>query len=111
MHMGALAVIGACKPNNLIHIVIDNEAHETVGGMPTVSPTIRLAKIAEDCGYAWTKEVSTMEELRDALERAREGHRLSLIQVHCALGARDDLGRPTTTPKENRDAFMHRLSR
>lgn len=40
MHMGAMAVIGSNKPKNLIHIVINNGAHETVGGMPTVATDI-----------------------------------------------------------------------
>ena len=110
MHMGAMAVIGACRPDNLIHIVIDNEAHETVGGMPTVSPAIHLAAIARDCGYAYTAEVETMEELRFELEAARDRRQLTFLQVHCGLGSREDLGRPTTTPKQNKAAFMKRLA-
>ena len=110
MHMGALAVIGACRPDNLVHIVIDNEAHETVGGMPTVSPAIQLAGIARDCGYAYTAEIDTMEALVSELKAARDRKQLTFLQVHCALGSRKDLGRPTTTPKQNTAAFMKRLA-
>ena len=110
MHMGALAVIGACRPDNLVHIVIDNEAHETVGGMPTVSPAIQLAGIARDCGYAYTAEIDTMEALVSELKAARARKQLTFLQVHCALGSRKDLGRPTTTPKQNKAAFMKRLA-
>ena len=110
MHMGALAVIGACRPDNLVHIVIDNEAHETVGGMPTVSPAIQLAGIARDCGYAYTAEIDTMEALVSELKAARDRKQLTFLQVHCALGSRKDLGRPTTTPKQNKAAFMKRLA-
>lgn len=110
MHMGALAVIGACRPDNLVHIVIDNEAHETVGGMPTVSPVIQLAGIARDCGYAYTAEIDTMEALVSELKAARDRKQLTFLQVHCALGSRKDLGRPTTTPKQNKAAFMKRLA-
>lgn len=110
MHMGALAVIGACRPDNLVHIVIDNEAHETVGGMPTVSPAIQLAGIARDCGYAYTAEIDTMEALVSELKAARTRKQLTFLQVHCALGSRKDLGRPTTTPKQNKAAFMKRLA-
>lgn len=110
MHMGALAVIGACRPDNLVHIVIDNEAHETVGGMPTVSPAIQLAGIARDCGYAYTAEIDTMEALVSELKAARTRKQCTFLQVHCALGSRKDLGRPTTTPKQNKAAFMKRLA-
>lgn len=110
MHMGALAVIGSCQPANLIHVVIDNEAHETVGGMPTVSPAIHLAGIAENCGYAYTAEIFTMEQLTEELQAARARRKLSFLQVHCGLGSRADLGRPTTTPKQNKAAFMQRLA-
>lgn len=110
MHMGALAVIGACRPDNLVHIVIDNEAHETVGGMPTVSPAIQLAGIARDCGYAYTAEIDTMEALVSELKAARARKQLTFLQVHCALGSRKDLGRPTTTPIQNKAAFMKRLA-
>ena len=110
MHMGALALIGACRPDNLVHIVIDNEAHETVGGMPTVSPAIQLAGIARDCGYAYTAEIDTMEALVSELKAARARKQLTFLQVHCALGSRKDLGRPTTTPKQNKAAFMKRLA-
>lgn len=110
MHMGAMAVIGACRPANLVHIVIDNEAHETVGGMPTVSPAIQLAGIAKNCGYAYTAEIFSMEQLVKELQAARARKQLSFLQVHCGLGSRADLGRPTTSPKQNKDAFMKRLA-
>ena len=54
MHMGALAVIGSICPENLVHIVINNGAHETVGGMPTAAAGIGLAAVAAACGYPYT---------------------------------------------------------
>ena len=111
MHMGAMGVIGGSGIRNLVHVVIDNAAHETVGGLPTVSNRIHLARIAEDCGYEVCAEVFTMEELKEQLEKIRTAKQpaLTFLQVHCALGSRGDLGRPTTTPMENRDAFMAHL--
>ena len=106
MHMGAIAVIGANKPENLIHIVINNAAHETVGGMPTVAGQIDLPAIARACGYPKAVSVSDYEELDKALSEAREGGELTFIEAKCALGARDDLGRPTTTALENKQNFM-----
>lgn len=51
MHMGAMAVMGVNRPRNLIHVIINNGAHETVGGMPTVATEIDLVSIAKACGY------------------------------------------------------------
>ena len=109
MHMGALAIIGANKPNNLIHVVINNGAHETVGGMPTVAEQIDLVAIAKACGYPNAVSVDSFEELDEALQTARSGNELTLIEVKCSIGARDDLGRPTTTAMENKRNFMKRL--
>ncbi len=109
MHMGAMAVIGAQKPRNLIHIVINNSAHESVGGMPTVASQIDFPKIAQGCGYLNTCSADNLETLTAALERAKSGKELSFIEVKAAIGSRPDLGRPTTTPRENKGAFMNYL--
>lgn len=53
MHMGGLAVIGRHPLDNLIHICMDNEAHESVGGMPTGAAGLEYYKIAQDSGYPW----------------------------------------------------------
>lgn len=106
MHMGAMAVIGANTPKNLVHIVINNGAHETVGGMPTVADSINLVAAAKACGYPNAVSVASFEELDKALSEAKEKAELSLIEVKCSIGARDDLGRPTTTALENKENFM-----
>ena len=109
MHMGAMAVIGANKPSNLVHIVINNGAHETVGGLPTVASEINLVKMAEACGYPYAVRVSEFEQLDKELQAAKERRELTLIEVECAIGAREDLGRPTTTALENKENFMRHL--
>lgn len=109
MHLGAMAVIGNRKPQNYVHVVINNEAHESVGGMPTVANTMNIPQIALGCGYESAVSVQTMEELKERLQQAKEADMLSLIEVKCSVGARADLGRPKTTPKENRDSFMEYL--
>lgn len=106
MHMGAMAVIGANAPKNLIHIVINNGAHETVGGMPTVASNLDVVAIAKACGYPEAVSVNSFEELDRELARAKEAECLSLIEVKCSIGAREDLGRPTTTAIENKENFM-----
>lgn len=109
MHMGAMAVIGANKPKNLVHIVINNAAHETVGGMPTVAGSIDLVKIAAACGYPNTVCVDNFEDLDKELKKAKESEKLGFIEVKCSIGAREDLGRPTTTSLENKQNFMEYL--
>ena len=106
MHMGAMAVIGANAPKNLIHIVINNGAHETVGGMPTVASNLDVVSIAEACGYPYAVSDNSFEELDEELAKAKEAECLSLIEVKCSIGAREDLGRPTTTAIENKENFM-----
>ncbi|MCM1157883.1 MAG: phosphonopyruvate decarboxylase [Bacteroidales bacterium] len=109
MHMGALAVIGAQHPKNLVHVIINNGAHETVGGMPTVAAEIDLVSIAKACGYPAAVSVSTPEELDHALWHAKMQNSLSLIEVKCSIGARENLGRPTTTALDNKESFMQFL--
>lgn len=110
MHMGAMAVIGANAPRNLIHIVINNGAHETVGGMPTVAASVDLVKIAAACGYRHCVCVDSFDALDQALEQAKERGQLSFIEVRSSIGARADLGRPTTSARENKQNFMNYLS-
>ena len=111
MHMGSMAVMGANKPKNLIHVVINNGAHETVGGMPTVAGQIDLVAVAKACGYPYAVCVENFEDLDKELEVAKEREELSLIEVKCSIGARSDLGRPTTTALENKRGFMEYLTK
>ena len=106
MHMGAMAVLGANAPKNMIHIVINNGAHETVGGMPTVAANMNVVAIAKACGYPNAVSVNSYEALDRELEIAKGRDELSLIEVKCSIGARADLGRPTTTAMENKENFV-----
>ncbi len=106
MHMGALAVIGANKPSNLIHILINNEAHETVGGMPTVADKVDFVAVAKACGYPYTVKVESYEELDKELKSVKVNNQLCFMEVKCCIGARGNLGRPTTTTLDNKVNFM-----
>ena len=106
MHMGSLAVVGNVKPNNLVHIVINNSAHETVGGMPTVASTMNLVNIAKSCGYSYAVSVDNFDDLDKELELAKSRNELSFIEILSSIGSRKDLGRPTTTAIENKENFM-----
>lgn len=109
MHMGSMAVLGANSPQNMVHILINNGAHETVGGMPTVANSIDLVGIAKACGYPNAVCVDSFEAFDRELEVAKNRQELSFIEVKCSIGAREDLGRPTTTARENKENFMSYL--
>ena len=108
MHMGSLAVVGVHQPKNLVHVVINNGAHETVGGLPAVSTKLDLYKTAQTSGYNQVCQVSTAEELSTALKAIHDGP--SFIEVMCNLDSRKDLGRPTTTPIQNKNDLMAYLA-
>ena len=101
MHLGALEIIGQQHPENLIHIVINNGAHETVGGMPVCDRKMNLPKLAAAAGYTQRLTAKDEASLRAALRVAKNGKGPSMVEVLCANGSRADLGRPTTTPAEN----------
>lgn len=115
MHMGSLAVLGRHRPPNMIHIVINNGAHESVGGMPTVADEVDLAGVAEACGYPYVVRVAAdcdpdiLRKLDRELGEAAKRSALSFIEIKASIGARSDLGRPTSTPVENKVNFMKYL--
>jgi phosphonopyruvate decarboxylase len=104
MHMGAFAAIGTQKPRNFYHIVLNNGAHDSVGGQPTIAPFIDMQSIACACGYKKVYQAKTKEELKKILTEKND--ELTFIEVKVKKGSRKDLGRPKTTPRENKDAFM-----
>jgi phosphonopyruvate decarboxylase len=104
MHMGSFAAIGTLKPRNLCHIVLNNGAHDSVGGQPTITPFIDMPAIARACGYTNFYQATTKEELKKFLAEKHEG--LTFIEVKVKKGSRKNLGRPKTTPIENKEAFM-----
>lgn len=111
MHMGALSLIGAKSPSNLIHIVINNEAHESVGGQPTNAGCIQLKDVAEACRYHHTFSIVEPNELAGILQTIRSLDGPVFIEIRSAIGARSDLGRPTSSPRDNKILFMDNLER
>jgi len=110
MHMGGMALIGAQSPKNFLHIVINNGAHESVGGQPTVALDIDIPQIAKANNYQFAITVSTADELANALENLGEDSYPALIEVLTKVGSRDNLGRPTIKPVDNKNDFMQNLA-
>jgi len=109
MHMGAMALIGATSPANFIHIIINNGAHESVGGQPTVAVSLDLRKIADGCGYKRTYVAESIEELKAILSQLENKKGPVFIEVKAAISSRDNLGRPAETPIKNKTSLMEYL--
>ena len=109
MHLGNLAVAGASNLKNFKHVVLNNGVHDSVGGQPTSAAKIDLKEVAKGMGYAWTKSVSSLDDLEDAVEELDKAKGPALLEVKLELGTRANLGRPTTSPVHNKNAFMEFL--
>jgi len=106
MHMGALAITGALKPRNFKHIIVNNGAHDSVGGQPTVAFDVDVPGIAHASGYESVFCAQTKQELQSRLAELQRSSGPSLLEVRVRCGARKDIGRPVTTPSQNKNAFM-----
>ena len=110
MHMGSMAIVANKAPKNYVHVVFNNGAHDSVGGQPTVGLKIDLPAVAKAVGYKAAISVASKEELEKELSALNS--QLStlggpiLIEVKVKKGNRKDLGRPTTTPIQNKEALM-----
>ena len=106
MHMGVLPVIASMGLKNFTHIVFNNEAHDSVGGQPTVANMLNFPELAKNCGYAKAVAVSTEDELRAILAEFAKLEGTLFLEVKVKRGSRADLGRPKESPVENKLKFM-----
>ena len=110
MHMGSMAITGQSKAKNLIHLVFNNGVHGSVGGQPTVGFNIDMPQIATACGYVTAKRVITKEDLQKSIISSKLTDGVTFIEVRVRPGNRADIGRPTSTPAENKMAMMKFLN-
>ena len=106
MHTGALGIVASMQPKNFFHILFNNGAHESVGGQPTIGFDIDTTGIAKANGYRHTLTATTKEEMVATLQQLEQLEGPVLLELRVSINSRDDLGRPTTTPIENKEAFM-----
>jgi phosphonopyruvate decarboxylase len=111
MHMGSMAIVANKAPKNYVHVVFNNGAHDSVGGQPTVGLKINLPAVAKAVGYKNAFSVDNKEHLADALKAVKMVEGPVLLQVCVKKGNRKDLGRPTTTPIQNKEALMNFLDK
>jgi phosphonopyruvate decarboxylase len=110
MHMGAMAILGSQGPHNFKHIVINNGAHDSVGGQPTAGFALDVCQIARACGYRWARSVSTPPDIESALAELLTAGGPAILEIRVNKGARADLGRPTISPSRNKQELMTYLS-
>ena len=111
MHMGSMAIVASKQPKNYVHVVFNNGAHDSVGGQPTVGLKIDLPAVAKAVGYTNAFSVENKEDLLEALRAVKMVEGPVLLQVCVKKGNRKDLGRPTTTPIQNKEALMEFLQK
>lgn len=109
MHTGSMAIVGNKAPKNYIHVVFNNGAHDSVGGQPTVGLEIDMPAIAYAMKYKYVASVDTANDLDDILKNIRNIEGPIFIEVKIKKGNRKDLGRPTTTPVQNKISLMQYL--
>jgi phosphonopyruvate decarboxylase len=100
MRMGALPVVAAYKPKRFLHILLDNNAHESTGGQFTVSGTVNWKTLALSAGYPEAVEVKNPEELEGVLSQWSKKGGLLFVHARIKQGAPEKLGRPKTKPYE-----------
>lgn len=103
MQMGNMAILGQSGCANLLHIVLNNAAHDSVGGQPTVGGDISLPEIARACGYC-------VASFLPGVHVSAMGHPV-FMEIRVAKGSRPDLGRPKEAPQENKSLFMQTLAK
>jgi len=109
MHMGSTTINASIKCNNFKHIVFNNAAHDSVGGQPTVANNINIPEIALASGYEWACRAANIESISNLVEKMLSISGPALLEICVTKGSRADLGRPTSSPKQNKKAFMEFL--
>jgi phosphonopyruvate decarboxylase len=106
MKLGALATIGWYQPKNLLHILIDNESHDSTGGQRTVSGVVRFAEIAAAANYRNAWSLNRRDDVAAAVKELRRRPGPSLLHIKIKAGSPEKLGRPTVKPHEVKERFM-----
>jgi phosphonopyruvate decarboxylase len=111
MHMGGVSTIGNLGLKNFIHIVLNNESHDSVGGQPTSASSTSLTKVAKACGYK--NIIGPLKTQRNILKNLKLSLKYktgpSFIEIKVKNGSRNNLGRPKEKPINNKKLFYNNL--
>ena len=106
MRMGSLATNACYAPANMLHILLDNNCHDSTGGQATVSHNVDFSCIAAACGYTCSFHVHTADELEQRVREWQQNPQLTFIHLRTAKGSKKDLGRPKIKPFEVKERLM-----
>lgn len=109
MHMGSMAVIGKLAPKNYLHVIMNNQCHESVGGQATAADKLDMEQLAKATGYRHYFSAQNPEDLAQAISSIRNLSGPILLEVRVKKGSRADLGRPKSSPAENKDSFIQKI--
>jgi phosphonopyruvate decarboxylase len=110
MHLGNLTSIGQSGAKNLIHVLLNNAAHDSVGGQPTCASNIDITSIASTCGYSSSASISELTEIKGIVEQLKLKPGTHMLEIKVRRGSRSGLGRPTNSPKDNKQLLMSYLN-
>ena len=110
MHQGVLGTVAHQKPKNFIHVVLNNTAYESVGGMPIADVETKFSSLAKAAGYPNAYLATNACQLDETLKSVVQQIGPSFIEIKVSIGSRDNLGRPTMTPKQNKEELMRFLN-
>ncbi len=100
MKLGSLATVGAERPKNLIHVVLDNGTYDSTGGQPTTSPGVDFATVAVACGYPHGYRCDGLDGFEAAIQSSLRRPGPHLIHLKILPGSKAELGRPTVKPAD-----------
>ena len=106
MHMGALAIAGTTGLSNFHHVLLNNGVHDSVGGQKTAGFDVDFLQIAQACAYRTVARADNAECIQTVFRQMLTQQGPAFLEIRVAPGARKNLGRPTTTPQQNKQAFM-----
>lgn len=110
MRMGSMATNGYYQPENLLHVLLDNGAHESTGGQETVSSIVDFTALAKSQSYTYSTRVSNLNELEKVFHAWQQTPALTFVHCPIRTGVMPNLGRPTVTPAEVRQRLMQQLN-
>ena len=111
MHMGSLSTVGNIKPKNFYHILINNEVHESVGGQTTSARFINIPEIVKASGYSNVLSIDKTFNIAHQCQKLIKSKGPNFLENKVKPGSREDLGRPTIDPVDNKINFMKFVSK
>lgn len=106
MRMGSLATNGTYSPSNMLHILLDNNTHDSTGGQSTVSHNVQFVETAASCGYVQSIYIHNLTELKMKIEEWKKTKGLTFLHLKISKGNKDQLGRPKIKPYEVRQRLQ-----